>query len=128
MASSPSFASIPYNSVATLSTANTARDGSGTLVVIATAPASGLVIHDIRMNAIASTSAGMLRFFLSDGSSTHYLIMEHPVSAVSPSATAPAWQSVFTDLNLVLQSGWQLKASTEVANTFKVSIIRAGAL
>lgn len=128
MASSPSFASIPYNSAVTVSTANTTRDGSGTLVVLATAPTGGLVIHDIRMNAIATTTAGMLRFFLSDGSLTHHLIMEHPVSAVTPSATAPAWQSMFTDLNLVLQSGWQLKVSTEVANTFKISIIRAGAL
>jgi len=127
MAQQPSFASIPYNSGATLNTANTARDGSGTLITIATAPASGLLIHDIRINAISNTSAGMLRFFLSNGT-TNFLIMEHTVTTVSPSSTNPAWQSFFTDLNLVLQSGWSLKASSEKSEIFRVTVVRAGAL
>lgn len=127
MAQQPSFASIPYNSGATLDTANTARDGSGTLFTIATAPANGLLIHDIRINAISNTSAGMIRFFLSDGT-TNFLILEHLVVSVTPSATVPAWQSFFTDLNLVIQDGWSLKASTERAEVFRVTVGRAGAL
>lgn len=119
------YASYPKTAVGVLSAANTARDGTGTIVTILTAGASGTLVDDIVFTATATTTAGMLRLFLHDGTNAR-LLKEIPVAAITPSATVAAWTSSLSNQSILLQSGWSLRASTEKAEAFNVSVTRAG--
>jgi len=70
MTTTANYASIPKTGAVTVSTANTARDGSGTLGVIATATAtaaSGTRYDKIVTQATGTTTAGMMRFYITKG-------------------------------------------------------------
>lgn len=125
MAITAQYASTPRTAVAQVSTANTARDGTGTVATVFTAGASGSRIDDITITAAATTTAGMVRLFLHDGTNTR-LLREVAVLAVTPSATLAAFTSSLSNLALILQTGWSLRASTEKAETFNVFVTRAG--
>jgi hypothetical protein len=119
------YAATPRCAVGQVSTANTARDGSGTLATIFTAGASGSRIEDITITAAGTTTAGMVRLFLHDGTNAR-LLREVSVSAITPSATVAAFTSSLFNLAVILQSGWSLRASTHNAETFNVCVTRAG--
>jgi hypothetical protein len=127
MALAPQYAATPINSAVNIATANTARDGSGTLGTLITASGNGMRVDDIYVTATGTTTAGTVRIFLSNGT-TNYLIQELIVSANTVSATNPAWSQPINNKGLVLQSGWSLKFSTEKAESFNVVITRAGSL
>jgi hypothetical protein len=111
--------------MAVISAANTARDGTGTIVNVETAGASGTRIDDIVIIATGTTTAGMVRLFLHDGTNAR-LWREVPVTAITPSATVQAFTATLSSLALVLQTGWSLRASTHNAETFNVLVTRAG--
>jgi hypothetical protein len=127
MALAPQYAATPINSAVNIATANTARDGSGTLGTLITASGNGMRVDDIYVTATGTTTAGTVRIFLSNGT-TNYLIQELIVSAVTVSATVPAWSQPINNKGLVLQSGWSLKFSTQNAEAFNIVITRAGSL
>jgi len=115
---------------AQLSTANTARDGSGTLATVFTAASdnAGSRVDRLSINATGITTSGMIRLFItnSGGTSTR-LIQEISVSPNTPSATIPAWSAqVNFDGGLVLENGASLKASTNNSEAFNVSVLIAG--
>jgi hypothetical protein len=118
-------ASTARTAQAQVTTANAARDGTGTVATIFTAGSSGSRIDDLTIQATATTTAGMVRLFLHDGTNTR-LFREISVSAATPSATVAAYTSSLSNLALILQSGWSLRASTEKAETFNVLVTRAG--
>lgn len=127
MASTPSYASVsPRVAVGVISTANTNRDGTGTgpATAIFSAGASGSKVEEIRVKARGTTTAGMVRIFLWDGSGTDgHLLEEVPVAAVTPSATVETWESgALTYDNLVIPTGWSVTASTHNAETFGVMV------
>lgn len=125
MSTSSNYAATPKTAVAQVSTANTARDGTGTLATVFTAGASGSRIDDIAIIATGTTTAGMVRLFLHDGTNAR-LWREVAVSAITPSATVSPFSSLLGSLALVLQTGWSLRASTHNAETFNVLVTRAG--
>jgi len=125
MAISAQYASTVKTAVAQISTANTARDGTGTLVTLFTAGASGSRVDDLTISATGTTTAGMLRLFVHDGTSA-FLLRELPVSAVTPSATVAAFTTSLYGLSLVLATGYSLRASTHNAETFVACVTRAG--
>ena len=125
MASNAQYAATPAGAMAVISAANTARDGTGTIVNVETAGASGTRIDDIAIVATGTTTAGMVRLFLHDGTNAR-LWREVPVSAVTPSGTVPAFTATLSNLALVLQTGWSLRASTHNAESFNVLVTRAG--
>jgi hypothetical protein len=102
----------------TISTANTARDGTGTLGTVLTAASNGTLIKTVTVKAIVSTTHGMVRLFVYDGTNTR-LLKEIEVFPVTKSAITPAFEAKIA-LNFVLKSGWVLKASTENAETFNI--------
>jgi len=104
---------------ATLSTANSNLDGTGTLATLYTAPSGGCRIEQINIKATGTTTSGMIRIFKDDGTNK-FLVWEEPVSAATPSATVAAFSTSIRLPNLFLQNGTTLKASTEKAETFKV--------
>ena len=119
------YASTPRAAVGQVSTANTNRDGTGTLATIFTAGASGSRIDDIVIKAVGTTTAGMVRLFLHDGTNAR-LLDEIAVPAITPSATVPSFVAKLVDLAELLPNGWSLRASTNNAETFNILVTRGG--
>lgn len=124
MALSPAYASTPRLGTAQLSVANTARDGSGTLVTPFVAGANGSRVEAITVYALGTTTAGMVRIFVNDGTVSR-LWTEIGVSAITPSAAVAAFGVTFTVDNyvLVLPPGYSIKASTEKGELINVFVV-----
>lgn len=126
MASTPSYASVlPRVAVGVISTANTNRDGTGTgpATAIFSAGASGSKVEEIKVKARGTTTAGMVRIYVWDGSGTDaHLLDEVPVSAITPSATVETFEATLTYDNLLLPTGWSVTASTHAAESFGILI------
>lgn len=128
MSTSPQYASTPRCGIGQVATANTNLDGTGTLATILTAGASGSRIDAINLKAVATTTAGMIRLFIHDGTNAR-LLTELPVLALTPSATLPSWEAQITTNNMsqilpiILPTGYSLRASTHNTETFNVIAI-----
>ena len=123
MALNPQYANTPKSSTVIISTANTNRDGTtGTYGTLFPAGASGARIDKVRVQALGTTTAGMVRFFV--GTS---LIYELPVMAVTASGTSPVFGAYVTFENgLALGASVTLKVSTNNAESFAVTVINGG--
>ena len=125
MSTTANYAATPNLGIAAISTANTNRDGTGTIGTVLTAGASGSRIDAVMLKATGTTTAGMIRLFVHNGT-TAYLLNEIPVLANTPSSTAPAWEvqmnsSTMSQLfPIILPTGFSLRASTNNAETFNV--------
>lgn len=119
MATAPIFANVPKIGMAAISTANTNRDGSGTLVSVLTGSTNGTKIEEVKIAAAAATTAGVVRLFLWDGTNNR-LLTETLVSAITPSASVQTFERSIVFDNLVLPSTWELRASTNNAEAFNV--------
>lgn len=125
MATNAQYAATPKCAIGQISTANTNRDGTGTIGTVFSAGASGSRIDAIDLKAIGTTTAGMIRLFIHDGANAR-LLTEVPVAAITPSGTLPAWEaqlntnSMSQILPLVLPTGYSLRAATNNAETFNV--------
>lgn len=119
------FATTPRAAVGVLSAANTNRDGTGTLVTIMAAGASGSRIDDITIIGTGTVTAGVVRLFLHDGTSAR-LLREALVTATTPSATVEAFTLRLSNLGICIPTGWSLRASTHNAEGFNVLVTRAG--
>lgn len=123
MASTINFAATPRVAGVTVSTANTNRDGTGTLGTVITAGSAGTRIDRIRVQAIVTTTAGMVRLFLFDGS-TFYALQEVPVLAATVSATVQGANAevAFGDARpLTIPNGWSIRAGTHNAESITVT-------
>lgn len=110
----------PSTGVVTVSTANTARDGSGTLTTLYTAGASGATIARVRcmhQGAITVASTAMVcRLWLTSGATT-VLVDEVALPSATPSASVVGAVATFSKTNLVLKAGDILKVTTSVSET-----------
>lgn len=137
MATTAQFTAQPNIEYSQLTTANTARDGTGTIVTIATGPSAtaaagvGERITRITVQATGTTTAGVIRFFLSlDGGTTNRMILEKLVPAITPSTSVSAFRMEVNELvGMVLPGGGQvvLRASTNASETFNV-VVESGLL
>lgn len=120
MAADPIFAATPRNGMGQIATANTNRDGTGTVGTIFTAGSSGSIITAITVKAQVTTTAGMVRLFVHDG--TNYrLWREVIVTAITVGASTPAFEEHIIDFGgLLLPNGYSLRASTHNAETFSI--------
>lgn len=125
MATTAQYASTVQNAQAQISTANTNRNGTGTIGTVMTGATNGTRIDDIYIVATGTTTAGVVRLFISDGTNVR-LWQEILVSAVTPSTTVAVWSYTLLNQALILESGWSLQASTNNAETFNVIVTRAG--
>jgi hypothetical protein len=123
MANVINFANAPRVAAVTVSTANTNRDGTGTVGTVITAGTNGTRIDRIRVQAIVTTTAGMVRLFLYDGSN-YWALEEVPSAAATVSATVrgSATDIIFGDVRpLALPNGWSIVASTHNAEAHTVT-------
>ena len=125
MATSAQYASTVRAAAAQVTTANTNRNGTGAIVTVFTAGANGSRIDDISIDAVATTTAGVVRLFINDGT-TSYLFQEILVTATTPSTTVAVWSTTLLNQALVIPTGWSLRASTNNAETFNIIVTRAG--
>jgi len=124
---SPIFIDTPKWGQARISTANTARDGTGTVGTVYTGTTDGSRISYIRIMATSTTTAGMVRLFISDGSNIR-LWDEILVSALTPSATVLGFRATIAspvpgEPLLFLPSAHLLLASTNNAESFDVTAV-----
>ena len=125
MSTTANYASTPRAALGQVSTANTARDGTGTIATIFTAGASGSRVDDIAIVSTGTTTAGVVRLFINDGTNSR-LWQEILVAAITPSTTVQVWSAVQLNQALLLPNGWSLRASTNNAETFNVNVTRGG--
>ena len=137
MATSAQYTAQPNLEYSQLTTANTARDGTGTIVNIASGPAAaagvgvGERITKVTVTATGTTTAGVIRFFLSlDSGSTNRLILEKLVPAITPSTSVSVFRMEVAELvGMVLPGGGTvvLRAATNNSETFNV-VVESGLL
>ena len=118
MASTPNFTSTPRVGVGSVSTANTNRDGTGTIVDIITGAANGTKINEVVIKATGDPADSVLTLFVYDGS-TAWLFDEVDLGNPTAASTVVAGYrtNVFYD-NLVLPgTAYKLQAAITVALT-----------
>ena len=119
----PLFPLTPVIGLQDIATANTARDGTGTIADLLTAGSNGTIVNRVTMRARVTTTVGVIRLFIKI-SSTYYLFEEVLVTAITPSTTVAVWSGASTlitaALPLSLPSGYKLSCSTHVAENFVV--------
>ena len=125
MATTAQYAATVNGASAQISTANTNRNGTGTIVSVISGASSGTRVDDISIVATGTTTAGVVRLFISDGTNIR-LWQEILVTAVTPSTTVQVWSYTLLNQALLLKSGWSLQAATNNAETFNVLVTRAG--
>ena len=126
MATAAQYAATARTAIAQISTANTNRNGTGTIGTVFTGGSSGSRIDDIYIVATGTTTAGVVRLFLNDGT-TSYLWQEILVTAITPSTTVQVFSASLLNQALILAtSSWSLRASTNNAETFNILVTRAG--
>ena len=117
---SPIFMLTPRAVTATIAAANTARDGSGTLVDVMTAGSSGSRVDFLTFTSAQATAgasaARVARVFLTDtGGINPRLISEVVMSAVTASTTAIGATSTITFTNgLIIASGQKIQVAQSV--------------
>ena len=143
----PNFTHTPALGVVSITTANTARDGTGTLATVYTVPAtytfnpspfvnassgawvaptdtvanvvtSGWRCDRVRAKATGTTVVGALILYLPNGT-TAFPIEELQITAVTPTAgTTDAWERVMEfPGGLCLPPTWSLRASCTTAQS-----------
>jgi hypothetical protein len=125
MSTAAQYASTVTSAAVQVTTANTNRDGTGTIVTVLTAAASGTRIDDIYMVATGTTTAGVIRLFVHDGTNAR-LLSETLVTAITPSTTVQVWSNTLLSQAIVLKTGYSLRASTQIGETFNIIVTRAG--
>lgn len=117
MAPTPVFAATPKIWAVAVSTANTNRDGTGTVATVGTAGASGTKIERIIVKATADPADGQVILWLHDGSSYWMLDEVDTGDPAAGSTTVSAYREERAYSDLVLPSGWSLRAQNTVALT-----------
>jgi hypothetical protein len=122
MAADPVFASVPRIGVADVSTANTNRDGTGTIADIIgdagrTIPTAGTKIERIVIKSTGDPADSIVTIFLHD--TTNYdLFDEFDIgnpAAASTTVEGLRMERAYRDL--ILPSGWKMGAAITVAPT-----------
>jgi len=122
-----------------INTANTNRDGTGTMTILWTAPAfvdatnpGGSRIERIVVQATSTTTAGMVRLFVSSDAlgntaANTFLYEEVPVTAATPSTTVQAYATALqvvtyqTLFPIMIGPGSTLRVSTANAESFVIT-------
>lgn len=137
MSVQPAYAAVPAAPVVNFSTANTGRDGTGTIATLIVGQRAGTRIERVVLKAVGTTTAGMIRIFkrdsgitrAADGSIASYaaatwrLVGEVAVSAITPSATVASWADVWVPTNgLTIGDGEMLGVATHNAEAFNALV------
>ena len=117
MATAPAFISTPRIGRCSLSTVNTATDGTGTITDLIVGASAGTRILSVNVQGTATTVAALVNLFLYDGTQWD-LFDQITISATTGSNTAKGYRLVTAYTDLVLPSAtWKLGATITVQPT-----------
>lgn len=117
MSANPSFISTARIGRCSLSTANTATDGTGTITDLITGVSAGTRVLSINVQGTATTVAALVNIFLWDGTQWD-LFDQITINAATGSNTAKSYRLVTAYTDLVLPSAsHKLGATITVAPT-----------
>ena len=120
MAANPSFISTPRIGVASVSTANTAIDGTGTITDLITGAAAGTRILEIDAQCSATSAAALINLFLWNGTAWT-LFDQISITAATSSTTVKANRNFTAYTNLVLPSAsWKVGCTTTISQATRV--------
>jgi hypothetical protein len=112
-----------------LLTANTAMDGTGSVLAIFTAGSNGSYVQRIIARAVGTNVASVLRVFINNGSANstqanNVLVGEVTLPATAANAAA-ALQPIEMPLNFALPAGYVINVclGTTVASGYRVSCV-----
>lgn len=115
---------LPFVETSQLTVANANTDGvTGTYVTTHAGAARGSVVNRVDIKATGVTTAGTIRFFLSDGTNAR-LVGEVTVTAIPAiGAGVQTFSGVWVPSagTITVPQGWTLKAATEKAETFNLT-------
>lgn len=117
----PIYSDNPNNGVfGTLTTANTAKDGTGTVVLLFTAGANGAFIKKLTIRHIGTVPATVVRFWLNNGSTNtvaanNTLLKEIAVSALGATSEILAQTEYDALIEDAIQSGYRIYATVGTA-------------
>ena len=125
----PIFPLTPKVSFAKLLTANTAKDGTGTVASVFTAGANGARVDYLKVRALGTNVATVLRVFINNGSdptvaTNNTLFIEQTIAATTLSEVAALADNIVT-LDLSLPAGYVLTCTigTTVAAGLMVTAV-----
>lgn len=129
MATEPAFASAIKIGAATVATAETNLSAPAQSALIVTAGASGTKIEEVVVHAMTTTLtpttvAGLVYLFVYDGT-TYHLFDTIVITAVTASTTVPPFRTNRMYSNLVLPTGWFLRASQSIAGNASLLKVEA---
>lgn len=111
----------------TLSTANTAKDGTGTVGTCFTAGSFGSRVDYLKVRAVGTNTATVLRVFVNNGSTNataanNSLVLEQTIAATTLSETAALADNLVT-LDMSLPAGYKINVTigTTVAAGLQVT-------
>jgi len=118
----------PFTKVLQLTTANTNRDGTGTIVDVHTGNASGRTRLDrLRVQATGPTTVGFIHAYIKKSGGSYRFVREWAVKAVTAQNITDGTLRWYLDLDCTinaeafyLQSGDILALATEKGETFNV--------
>ena len=117
MATAPAFESTQRVGLASVTVANTNRDGTGTLVDVVTGVTAGTKIDRVVIKASGTAATGLLTLFYFDGT-TNWLFDEIVITGVVASTTVPSFRADRTYPDLVIAAAThKLRAAVTVAPT-----------
>ena len=124
---SPIFPLTPNISWATVTTANTAKDGTGAVVTVFTAGANGSRVDYLKVRALGTNVATVLRVFVNNGganttAANNSLILDQTIAATTNSETAQLVDNII-QLDLSLPAGYKINVTigTTVAAGLQVT-------
>lgn len=129
---SPIFPLTPNIGFVSITSANTALDGTGSPDTIFTAGTNGARVDEIRLSHLGTNVATVCRIFINNGSTTatatnNSLWREIAMAANSLSQTAVSVQGTVVPTNgLVLPAGYKLTATIGTAVSAGIKVLALG--
>jgi len=101
----PIFPITPKVEFGTVATANTAKDGTGTVVTVFTAGTNGAKIDQIKVRALGTNVATVLRFFINNGSTNATATNNTLFHEVTVAATTLSEVAALADNDILISKG-----------------------
>ena len=118
MASTPAYTATGVIGVGSVSTANTARDGTGTLTTILTGASTGTKVERLVLKATGDPADSVVTVFLHDG--TNFWLFDEVdlgnPAAASTTVVGYRFEKAYDDL-ILPSTSWTLRAGITVALT-----------
>lgn len=115
----------------TLTTANTAQDGTGSVVTLFTAGADGGKVDAVRVAYTGSTVQTVLKLFINNGSTNttaanNALLTSIIIPANTMTSQISSAADIYTPIGITLPGNWKLMACIGVTIANPISVIATG--